>query len=94
MQIEDRLEAFFTNMHTYEFGLKVVLYVGAILLAYNYFFYLSLVGIVVGIPLYYYIQMSGIRSIADFHKHVFPVKNTVVIPETVVPEPRPTIQTQ
>jgi hypothetical protein len=88
MQIEDRLEAFFTNMQTYEFGLKVVMYIGAILIAYNYFFYLSLVGMVIGIPLYYYIQTNGIRSIADFHKHVFPIKNVVVVPES-----RPTIQT-
>jgi len=94
MQIEERLATFFRSADNYESGLKVMIYVIGILIAYNYFFYLSLVGLVVGIPLYYYIQTSGIRSIADFHKQVFPVKNTVVVPETVVPEPRPTIQTQ
>jgi hypothetical protein len=89
MQIEDRLAAFFTTMENYETGLKVVIYVIGILIAYNYFFYLSLVGMVIGIPFYYYIQTSGIRSIADFHKQVFDAKNTVVVPES-----RPTIQTQ
>lgn len=89
MQIEDRLATFFTSMEHYEMGLKVMIYVIGILIAYNYFFYLSLVGMAIGVPFYYYIQTSGIRSIADFHKQVFPVKNTVV-----VPEPRPTIQTQ
>lgn len=67
MQIEDRLEAFFTTMNNYENILKVVLCIGVILLAYNYFFYVSLVGILIGIPLYYYIRTRGIRSIEDFH---------------------------
>jgi len=67
MQIEDRLAAFFTTVENYELGLKVLIYVIGILIAYNYFFYLSLVGLVVGIPLYYYIQNNDIRTIADFH---------------------------
>jgi hypothetical protein len=62
-----------------ETALKIFLYVVVILLAYNYFFYLSLVGLVVGIPLYYYIQTNGIRSIEDFHALVRP-KNTVAAP--------------
>jgi hypothetical protein len=72
-------------MNNYEYILKVVLYTGIILIAYNYFFYLSLVGMVVGVPFYYYIQTSGIRSIADFHKQVFAVKNVVVVPGSEAP---------
>jgi hypothetical protein len=66
MQIEDRLEAFFTTMNNYENILKVVLCTGIILIAYNYFFYVSLLGLAIGIPLYY-IRTRGIRSIEDFH---------------------------
>jgi hypothetical protein len=68
MQIEDRLEAFLTTMQNYEFGLKVVIYVVAILIAYNYFFYLSLISMVIGIPLYYYIQTTGVRSVQEFYQ--------------------------
>jgi hypothetical protein len=85
MHIEERLEHFIATMVNTETVLKVFLYVVAILLAYNYFFYLTLVGLVVGIPLYYYIQTNGIRSIEDFHVLVRP-KNTVV-------EPTPTTTT-
>jgi hypothetical protein len=85
MQMEDRLETFFTSMENYEFGLKVVMYAGAILIAYNYFFYLTLFGMVIGVPFYYYIQTNGIRSIADFYKQVFAVKNTVVVPGPQTP---------
>jgi hypothetical protein len=81
MQIEDRLEAFFTTMNNYENILKVVLCIGAILIAYNYFFYVSLLGLAIGIPLYYYIQRSGIRSIEDFHRQVHrEPKPTIEIP--------------
>ena len=76
MHIEERLEHFIATMINTETALKVFLYVVGILLAYNYFFYLSLVGLIVGIPLYY-IQTNGIRSIEDFYALVRP-KNTVV----------------
>ena len=84
MHIEERLEHFIATMVNTETVLKVFLYVVAILIAYNYFFYLSLVGLVVGIPLYYYVQTNGIRSIEDFHALARP-KNTVV--EPVAPAP-------
>jgi len=86
MQIEDRLEAFFTTMNNYENIFKVVLYTGVILIAYNYFFYVSLVGLAIGIPLYY-IRTRRIRSIKDFRTQMFPVTNTVINSE-----PRPTLQ--
>jgi len=81
MHIEERLEHFIATMINTETALKVFLYVVGILLAYNYFFYLSLVGLVVGIPLYYYIQTNNIRSIEDFYALVRP-KNIVVEPTT------------
>jgi len=79
MQIEERIYAFFTRINNYETILKGVVYCGAILIAYNYFFYLSLVGMAVGIPLYYYIQTQTVRE-------VVPPQNTVLL------EPKPTIQ--
>jgi hypothetical protein len=88
MHIEERLEHFIATMVNTETVLKVFLYVVAILIAYNYFFYLSLVGLVVGIPLYYYVQTNGIRSIEDFHVLVRP-KNTIV-PATTATTTAPT----
>lgn len=91
MHIEQRLEHFIMTMINTETALKVFLYVVAILIAYNYFFYLSLVAMVVGIPLYYYIQTNGIRSIEDFHRQVRPL-NTVVPPTaTASPAAPPTV---
>jgi len=86
MHIEQRLEHFIMTMVNTETVLKVFLYVVGILIAYNYFFYLSLVAMVGGIPLYYYVQTNGIRSIEDFHALVRP-KNIVV--EPVAPAPAP-----
>lgn len=88
MQIEERLERLFTTMENYEFGLKVIIYVGAILIAYNYFFYLSLVGMVIGIPLYIYIQTTGIRSVQELYRGIAEVastKNTVTMPTVTMP---------